>query len=59
MQCNRTDDEHRRYLIFLPLVISFFSAALCLFAASAFPVFVTVYRLFAVDKLLSQIPAAP
>jgi len=35
-------------LIFVPFVISFFSAALCLFAASAFPVFVTVYWLFAV-----------
>ncbi len=48
MQFDRTADEHRRDFIFLPFVISFFSAALCLFAASAFPVFVTVYRLFAV-----------
>ncbi len=51
MQCNRTADEHRRDSIFLPFVIilsiSFSSAALCPFAASAFPFFVIAYQLSA------------
>ncbi len=32
--------------------LSFFSAALCAFACSAFPAFVTVYRLFAVGSIV-------
>jgi len=40
------------------LLCIFFSAALCPFAISAFPFFVTVYRLFAVGQIVSAISRA-